>query len=90
VEPKQLNLVADLKSVTVKSFNDSQISMGRRQNKSLTGAKDNYIKTNLSRDPSILITGPDNSRGVVVLDRRDYVEKLQNIISDKTKFKLLD
>lgn len=90
LEPKQLNLAADLKSATVKFFHDSQISMRRLQNRSLACTKDNQILSNLSRDPSILITRPDKGRGVVVLDRRDYVEKLEIILSDKTKFKLLD
>ncbi|CAF4999366.1 unnamed protein product [Rotaria sp. Silwood1] len=47
-------------------------------------------KINLSKDPSILITKPDKGRGVVILDRNDYIEKLENILSDNRKFKLLN
>ena len=90
LEPKQLNLAADLKSATVKFFRDSQIAMRRWKSGSLTGTKDNQILANLAQDSSILITRPDKGRGVVVLDRSDYIEKLENILSDKTKFKLLE
>ena len=46
--------------------------------------------SDLSPDSSVLITRPDKGRGMVVADRRDYTDKLENILSNKAKFKLLD
>ena len=44
------------------------------------------ILKNLGRDNSIVITKPDKGRGVVVLNKTDYIEKMNVILSDKSKF----
>ncbi|CAF1678812.1 unnamed protein product, partial [Adineta ricciae] len=90
LEPRQLSLAADLKSTTEKFFHDAQKSIKIRSNKNITDINDNKILLGLSKDPSILVTRPDKGRGVVVLDRHDYVKKLEDILSDTSKFKLLD
>ena len=41
----------------------------------------------LKDDKDIIITKPDKGRGVVLLNRRDYHNKLQTIINDRSKFK---
>ncbi|CAF3906737.1 unnamed protein product [Rotaria sp. Silwood1] len=66
------------------------MSINMRKDKSLNGNNDNKILLNLSKDSSILITKPDKDPGVVLLDRNDYIEKLENILSDNKKFKLLN
>ena len=48
------------------------------------------ILKNLSQDKSIVICRPDKGRGVVILNKRDYISKMNNILSDTTKFKLID
>ncbi len=46
------------------------------------------IKTlkSLKSDPSIVIMKPDKGRGVVVMDKASYVDKVKVILSDTTKF----
>nr|XP_027226988.1 uncharacterized protein LOC113818961 [Penaeus vannamei] len=41
----------------------------------------------LKNDNTIVITKPDKGRGVVILNKCDYEQKLMDILSDKTKFK---
>ena len=46
---------------------------------------------NLSTDPSIYITKPDKGNGVVILNIREYISKMENTLSDPTKFqKIVD
>ena len=40
----------------------------------------------LSSDKSITISRPDKGRGVVILNRFDYLDKMNNILSDTSKF----
>ena len=42
---------------------------------------------NLKSDKSIFITRPDKGRGTVILDRSEYIEKVESILNDNTKFK---
>ncbi|CAF3005950.1 unnamed protein product, partial [Rotaria sp. Silwood2] len=77
LEPKQLSLAADLKNATEKFFQHAQMSIKMRKDKNLNGNNDDKILLKLSKDLSILITKPDKGRGVVILDRNDYIEKLE-------------
>ena len=43
----------------------------------------------LRSNENILITKPDNGSGVVILTKTDYVAKMDSILQDETKFKLL-
>ena len=36
------------------------------------------------------MTTPQRYRGVVIVDRSDYIHSLENIISDESKFKQID
>ena len=36
------------------------------------------------------VTRPDKGRGVVILNKTDYIRKMNNILSDRTKFQLLE
>jgi len=64
--------------------------LNQEKKKDVNEYNEHKLLLNLSKDQSILITRPDKGRGVVVLDRQYYIEKLESILSDKTKFKLLD
>ena len=44
------------------------------------------ILRELSRDPSVILSLPDKGRGVVLLNREDYLQKMQLILSDESKF----
>ena len=43
---------------------------------------------NLSKDRSIFITKADKGRSIVILDRADYIQKIESIINDNTNFKI--
>jgi hypothetical protein len=90
LEPRQLSLAADLKNATEIFFSQAEMSIKTRKNKNINENNDDHLLLNLSKDPSILITKPDKGRGVVILNRNDYIKKLEQILSDNTKFKLLD
>ena len=44
----------------------------------------------LSKDKSIIIARPDKGNGVVVIDRKDYISKVEAILSDTSKFQKVD
>ena len=45
---------------------------------------------NLSKNKNIVILRPDKGNGVVILDRVDYINKVESLLSDASKFKKLD
>ena len=47
------------------------------------------ILKNLKEDPNLLITKPDKGRGVVLMNKCDYDDKIHIILDDTTKFKYL-
>ena len=44
---------------------------------------------NLGRDDSVVACSPDKGRGVVILNRAEYVSKMDDILSDAAKFEKL-
>ncbi|CAF3407920.1 unnamed protein product [Rotaria sp. Silwood2] len=90
LEPKQLSFATDLKNATQKFFHQANTSLKIRRNKNLNEKNEENVLSKLSKDSSILITKPDKGRGVVVLDRNEYISKLETILSDSSKFKLLN
>ena len=44
----------------------------------------------LRQDKDIIVTSPDKGRGVVLLNKTDYVRKTKEILDDETKFKKID
>ena len=51
----------------------------------------NIIATlkHLSEDDSIVIIKPDKGNGIVILNKNDYLSKIETILQDSTKFKRL-
>ena len=45
------------------------------------------ILQNLSKDKSIYITRPDKGKGVVILDREEYISRMKNILNDTNPFR---
>src|SRR5678815_3174974 len=43
------------------------------------------ILQNLRRDESIVVCRPDKGKGVVIVDKTSYIEKIQQILSDSSK-----
>ena len=54
--------------------------------------KSSYIKLlrKLAANKDVVVCKPDKGRGVVIVDRSDYIHSLENIISDESKFKKID
>ena len=44
------------------------------------------VISDLRRNNDIVVTRPDKGNGVVLLDRKDYVDKMLSILSDESKF----
>ena len=44
----------------------------------------------LSKNKDIIISKPDKGSGIIILDRKDYVDKMLEILSDENKFRLAD
>ncbi|CAF1656456.1 unnamed protein product [Adineta ricciae] len=90
LEPRQLSFAADLKGATEKFFNQAQQSYSSNRNRTFNDKYEEQLLINLSKDPSIVITRPDKGKGVVLINRTDYIEKLEEILSDTSKFRLVD
>ena len=45
------------------------------------------VLAQLKKDKNLIITKPDKGRGVVILNKVDYVHKTNEILNDETKFK---
>ena len=45
---------------------------------------------NLSKDQNIVIMKPDKGNGTVILNKQDYINKTNEIVSDNAKFKQID
>ena len=55
----------------------------------LFNLSDFHILKSLQSDSSIIITKPDKGRGVVILDKTDYTNKMLLLLSDTSKYKIL-
>ena len=44
------------------------------------------ILKNLKREKNIIISRPDKGRGVVIMDRTDYINKMDHILNDRSNF----
>ena len=47
-------------------------------------------KENFASNPDIIICKPDKGRGLVILDKSTYIELITSIVSDATKFSVVD
>ena len=53
---------------------------------------DNSVKIlkSLSQDQTIIIIRPDKGNGIVLLDKTDYIDKINCILHDNSKFKIIN
>ena len=49
--------------------------------------KDIKLLKEFSKDESIIVCKPDKGRGIVILDRTEYEQKMHDLLQDSTKFK---
>ena len=79
-------MVKEIASVAHSSFQDFKI-FRRSFPKLPQTLYDSLIK--LKSDKSIIITRPDKGRGTVVINKDDYINKVEHILSDTSKFKVI-
>ncbi|CAF3249837.1 unnamed protein product [Rotaria sp. Silwood2] len=86
---KELTLANDLSSLT-KSFL-KRANRGQIQKNKFDFQQQSYRKLlqKLKEDTPIIITRPNKGRGVVLMDKQDYVNKIQSILNDSSKFSSL-
>jgi hypothetical protein len=85
--PDQLECINKLRS-TCNTFRRTAIKQIKNQQQQ-TKKIEQTLKT-LSKENSIVITRPDKGRGIVILNKHDYIKKMNDILSDTTTFKELD
>ncbi|CAF4803502.1 unnamed protein product, partial [Rotaria sp. Silwood2] len=71
----------DLKTIT----NLSQRKLTIDEENPLKHRLHHVFPTN--KDPTIIITKPDKGHGVVIMDKRDYMHKMETLLQDQTTFK---
>ena len=62
------------------------------QKNNLTGltSKENLALINLKKGRSIIICKPDKERGVTIINKSEYLDKINKIFSNETIFKQID
>ena len=82
----ELSLAYKLRSIT-DSFRTRAYRFSQTQNRINDQQKHfRSVLKGLKEETSLVITRPDKGRGVVVLNKVDYLLKMENILNDQTKF----
>ena len=80
----QNDLIIDLKTLmnnTISFFKDSE-----KENHTLFTESDYKILKKLKKETNIIISKPDKGRGIVIMNKQDYVEKMNTILNDVSTF----
>ncbi|CAF4308954.1 unnamed protein product, partial [Rotaria sp. Silwood2] len=89
LDSKEMTLASNFRSIT-DSFRRQSYHFAQLQNRINTEQrKYRRLLQNLKNDKSIVVTRPDKGRGVVLLDKADYLSKMHSILNDITKFSFL-
>lgn len=75
----------DFLKSSLKQLAHSSFYSRNPHNTTLTKEEHCALKS-LKNDDSIIITRPDKGNGVVLLDKSDYIQKVHDILNDKSKF----
>ena len=75
--------ISDIAHTSFRDFNDFRHTIPR-----LPPAQTNALR-DLRSDTSITITRPDKGKGIVIMDKEEYISKVENILNDTTKFKVI-
>ena len=83
---KEMTLASNLRSLS-DSFRYQAIQYRKKQSlMRVEQTQYHHLLKELKKDKSIIVTRPDKGRGVVIMDKTDYVSKMNAILSDRTKF----
>ncbi|CAF4725681.1 unnamed protein product, partial [Rotaria sp. Silwood1] len=89
LDSKEMTLASNFRSIT-DSFRRQAYRFAQLQKRiNIEQQKYHRLLQNLKNDKSILVTRPDKGRGVVLLDKVDYLSKIHSILNDTTKFSFL-
>ena len=80
------NLVEGISAIAYMSYH--QFNEFKQSFPKLPQTQYEALKT-LKSDKTIVITRPDKGKGTVILDRTEYVQKVEAILKDKSKFRLI-
>ncbi|XP_037800345.1 uncharacterized protein LOC119595258 [Penaeus monodon] len=69
---------------------EGKLLRSKEQKKAERAAASEVGLQNLKSDEHIVITKPDKGKGIVLLNRTDYIDKLSTSLSDSSKFQLLN
>ena len=70
-------------------FVTDQLHEGTYGSSPYVNRNDIRIPKDLAQDESIKITRPDKGKGIVIMDKAEYNQKLEQILSDRDKFKII-
>jgi hypothetical protein len=76
----------DLRHLAFKSFKDFKKNVPKS---ALSDEEQSALKS-LSRDDKIVITRPDKGNGVVLMDKSDYIDKVNLVLEDSSKFQRVE
>ena len=82
----------DLDFVKTKS-KEAALSSNRTYNNNVPQnlSSDEFLAlTNLSKNKDLIIQKSDTGNSVVIVDRQDYIKKMNNILSDQKKFAIVN
>ena len=86
---KEMTLASNLRTLT-DGFRFQANQYQKKQNTvDVEQKKYHHILKHLKDDKSIIITRPDKGRGVVIMDKNDYISKMNTILKDSKKFECL-
>ena len=83
----QLNAANKLRTISNLFFRKASFELDNYQHQ--YKEINNALRT-LSNDETILITKPDKGRGVVIMNKSEYINKMEDLLADNTKFKRVD
>jgi hypothetical protein len=86
---KEMTLASNLRSLT-DTF-QHQANRYRQKQYLSRGEQRQYYQLlkSLKQDKSIIVTRPDKGRGIVLMNKSDYLSKMHAILNDSTKFSCL-
>ena len=83
--PNSLDYVkSNLKSIALKNYYSFRSCLSPHHKSLISSLKE------LSKDNSLVICKPDKGTGVVILNKEDYISKMNSILQDDSKFSLSD
>jgi hypothetical protein len=85
--PEQLQFANKIRHVTDQYRHQASNTL---KNIDRSHVKSLNLLKELSKDKSIVITKADKGHSVVILDRDEYLRKMESLISDRTKFEPID